>query len=242
MNIYKYDQIYNDSIKKTSIWGNKENDKIKYKIKCLQLLIKKSLRISQIGLHTTTGFTSLQTSTKCTILLEFPRRTDLPTSVGCTCLVRLIRRKDLLELTEWTSTRLTDLLELTGNTGLLESTRRTILEVYMFIIIKSACNFIRIHRVYRFKNINETQRVTRTLPGTLDLTDLLGTLQTGLCATLDFIRLLETLKTGSQVTLNFTGLLGTIQTCLLVKSSLMKLQETTLTGYRLQKNLQIYDL
>ena len=117
----------------------------------------------------------------------------------------------------------------------------------LVIIIKSACNFIRIHKAYRFKNINKTHRVTRinrklSLQKTLDLTGLLRTLQTGLCATLDFIRLLETLKTGSQAILHFTGLLGTLQTCLLVTSGIMKLQETALTDYQLQKNLQMYEL
>ena len=133
MNIYKYDQIYSDSIENTSTWGHKENDKIKSKIKYLQLLTKKGLRISQIGLHTITGFTSLQTSTEFTILLEFTRRTDLPTSIGCTGLLKLIRQKDLLEFTEceWTSTRRTGLLELTRNTGSLESTRRTILGTWL---------------------------------------------------------------------------------------------------------------
>ena len=57
-----------------------------------------------------------------------------------------------------------------------------------------------------------------SFPKNLDLTGLLGTLQTGVCTTSDFIRLLETLKTGSQVTLHFTGLLGILQTCLLIKS------------------------
>ena len=116
------------------------------------------------NLHTTTGFTSLQTSTECTILLEFTRRTDLPTSVGCTGLLRLIRWKSLLELPKWTPTRRTDLLELTENTGLLESTRRTVLEMCIFIIIKSAGNFIRIHRANMFKTIS-----TR-LTGLLELT------------------------------------------------------------------------
>ena len=81
-----------------------------------------------------------------------------------------------------------------------------------------------------------------SLQKTLDLTGLLRPLQTGLCATLDFTRLLETLKTGSEATLHFAGLLGILQTCLLVTSGLMKLQETTLTGYQLQKNLQTYEL
>lgn len=55
----------------------------------------------------------------------------------------------------------------------------------MFIRFKSACNFIRIHRVYRLKNISGRctglQKLTecQVLQETLDLIGLLGTLQTG---------------------------------------------------------------
>ena len=55
----------------------------------------------------------------------------------------------------------------------------------MFIRFKSACNFIRIRRVYRLKNISTRCTGLQELIGcqvlqeTLDLIGLLGTLQTG---------------------------------------------------------------
>ena len=88
--------------------------------------------------------------------------------------------------------KITGLLELTRHTILLEFTGLTALQTSM--------------RCTGLLQLTESN----VLSGTLNLTGLLGTLQTGLHMILDFKGLLETLKTGSPATLHFTGLQWTL--------------------------------